>query len=155
QDSNRDPVPGTWLSCFFPTTSETLLVWEPQFRCAHRGRPGRMRTSRRARLINMSGIELLDRRTLPSVTASFAELAGELRIVGDAQDNTILVSRTVCGTILINNGAVAIVGGQPTVDNTRHIFVVAGGGNDNVSLDESNGALPSSALFGGDGNDTL
>src|SRR5262249_23320783 len=130
-------------------------MWKPKVRCAHSSRRGRQRPSRCVRLVDVSGIELLDRRILPAITASFADLAGDLRVVGDAQDNTIVVSRTVCGTILINNGAVAIQGVQPTVATTRQIFVVAGGGNDSVSLDETNGALPGSALFGGDGNDTL
>ena len=33
--------------------------------------------------------------------------------------------------------------------------MVGGGGNDNLSLDETNGALPAAAFFGGDGNDVL
>src|SRR5262249_23780758 len=148
-------VHGAWAHCSPTTTSEMPLVWKPKSRCAHCDCTGRIRTSRRAHLVGISGLELLDRRLLPSVTASFADIAGELRIVGDAQDNASVVSRSVCGTILINGGAVAILGGQPTVDNTRQVFVVAGGGNDNVSLDETNGALPSAALFGGDGDDTL
>ena len=71
------------------------------------------------------------------------------------RDNTIVVSRDAGGTILVNNGAIAIQGGVPTVANTHEIFMNGEGGNDNLSLDETNGPLPGAALFGGDGNDTL
>src|SRR5262249_27961929 len=42
-----------------------------------------------------------------------------------------------------------------TVANTRMIMMVGGAGNDNLSLDETNGAMPAASLFGGDGNDVL
>ncbi len=67
----------------------------------------------------------------------------------------IVASRDAAGTILINGGAVPITGGHPTVANTATIQVFGGGGNDTISLDESNGALPAAQLFGGKGNDTL
>ena len=35
------------------------------------------------------------------------------------------------------------------------IMINGGGGNDILSLDETNGALPAASLFGGDGNDVL
>src|SRR5262249_43533160 len=73
----------------------------------------------------------------------------------DALDNTVVVSRDAAGTILVNSGAVAIQGGSATVANTRFIMIVGGRGNDNLSLDETNSALPMAALFGGAGNDTL
>ena len=34
-------------------------------------------------------------------------------------------------------------------------MIIGAGGNDNLSLNETNGALPGAALFGGDGNDVL
>src|SRR6185437_12679760 len=46
-------------------------------------------------------------------------------------------------------------GGPATVANTSLIQVFGTGGNDMISLDESNGALPAAQLFGGAGNDTL
>ena len=95
---------------------------------------------------------LLD-RVMMSVTASFAE--GTLRIIGDGQDNAIVVSRTAGGTILVNDGAVPILGGPATVANTAHLHIVGAGGNDVISLNESNGPLPGAAIFGGAGNDTL
>src|SRR5262249_51282760 len=53
------------------------------------------------------------------------------------------------------HGAVAIQGGQPTVTNTRQIVINGGAGNDSLSLDETNGALPAASISGGDGNDVL
>ena len=115
----------------------------------------RRRPSRRVHGAELTGLELLDRRILPAVTATFSAAAGLLRVLGDEQDNTIVVSRDAGGTILVNNGAVAIQGGVPTVANTHMIFMIGVGGNDNLSLDETNGALPAASLFGGDGNDIL
>src|SRR5262249_8217304 len=80
---------------------------------------------------------------------------GRLTILGDGQDNTIVVSRDAAGTILVNGGAVAIQGGPATVANTRRILINGGGGNDTLSLNEANGALPAASIVGGDGNDTL
>src|SRR5262249_48641578 len=51
--------------------------------------------------------------------------------------------------------SVSVKGGTPTVANTSLIQVFGQAGNDQISLDETNGALPASNLFGGDGNDTL
>jgi Ca2+-binding RTX toxin-like protein len=76
-------------------------------------------------------------------------------VFGDAGDNTIAVSRDAAGRILVNGGAVRILGGTPTVANTTTVSVFGLAGNDAISLDESNGALPSALLFGGAGNDTL
>jgi hypothetical protein len=100
-------------------------------------------------------IELLDERVLPAVTASFSAAGAILRVVGDALDNTVVVSRDAAGTILVNNGAVAIQGDKPTVANTSQMLINGGAGNDHLSLDETNGALPAAAIFGGDGNDVL
>jgi Ca2+-binding RTX toxin-like protein len=100
-------------------------------------------------------IEGLSERILPAVTASFIPSAGLLTVIGDAQDNTITISRDVAGKILVNGGAIAVRGGTPTVANTTTISVFGLSGNDNISLDEANGALPKAQLFGGAGNDTL
>src|SRR6476659_9864627 len=75
--------------------------------------------------------------------------------LGDATDNSITTSRDAAGNILVNGGAVPITGGNPTVANTALIQVFGQAGNDTISLDETNGALPAANLFGGDGNDTL
>jgi Ca2+-binding RTX toxin-like protein len=99
--------------------------------------------------------EPLDERILPAITASFSAGAGVLTVSGDAGNNTVVVSRDAAGRILVNGGAVAILGGAPTVANTRLIQVFGQAGNDTISLDEANGALPAANLFGGAGNDTL
>src|SRR5215207_5729963 len=88
-----------------------------------------------------------------AVTSTF--LSGTLFVFGDALDNAITISRNAAGTILVNGGAVAVVGGTPTVANTTLIQVFGQGGHDTVTLSETNGALPRSNLFGGEGNDVL
>jgi Ca2+-binding RTX toxin-like protein len=90
-----------------------------------------------------------------SVTATFVPGTGVLSVLGDNASNSIVVSRDVAGRILLNDGAIKITGGAPTVANTTLIQVLGQGGNDRISLDETNGALPAANLFGGDGNDTL
>ena len=90
-----------------------------------------------------------------AVTASFSPTTGVLTVFGDALDNAITVSRDAAGNILINGGAVVIQGGTATVANTSLIQGFGLGGNDTITLNESNGALPRANLFGGDGNDTL
>ena len=90
-----------------------------------------------------------------AITASFNTGAGLLSVFGDSLNNTIKVSRNAAGKILLNGGAVSIIGGAPTVANTSRIQVFGQAGDDTISLDESNGALPAALLFGGDGNDTL
>ncbi len=78
-----------------------------------------------------------------------------LTIVGDALDNTIVVSRDAAGNLRINNGTIFISGGVATVANTTVIKIFGGQGNDTLALDETNGALPAANLFGEGGNDTL
>ena len=90
-----------------------------------------------------------------AVTGTFSPGSGILGLFGDANDNTVTVSRNAAGTILANGGAIAISGGTPTVANTSLIQVFGQGGDDTITLDESNGALPRANLFGGAGNDTM
>jgi Ca2+-binding RTX toxin-like protein len=90
-----------------------------------------------------------------AVTASFLPASGTLSIFGDTLDNTITVSRDAAGNILINGGAVTIVGGTATVANTALIQGFGLGGNDTITLNEALGALPAAQLFGGDGDDIL
>ncbi len=80
---------------------------------------------------------------------------GVLTVIGDAQDNALAISRDAAGKILVNGGAVAVVGGTPTVANTRSILVLGVGGNDTLTMDEVNGALPKVTMIGGAGNDVL
>src|SRR5262249_51252142 len=100
-------------------------------------------------------LEALDDRILPSVTATFSAATHVLTVAGDDLHNTIGVSRDAAGTILVNNGAVAIQGGQATVANPSKILVTGGAGNDVLTLDETNGGLPQATLDGGAGNDVL
>jgi Ca2+-binding RTX toxin-like protein len=132
-----------------------MLMWKRKFSNAHNSRPGRQRPSRRVRLVDLTGLELLDRRIVPAVTALFSAAQGVLTVTGDAQGNTIAVSRDSAGSILVDNGAVTILGGKATVANTSLIEMFGLGGNDKLTLDETNGTLPRANLFGGDGNDTL
>jgi len=98
--------------------------------------------------------ELMSRLT-PAVVASFNPGAGLLTVFGDNLDNNIAVSRNAAGALLVNGGAVAVQGGTPTVANTSLIQIFGQGGNDTLSLNEANGALPRANLFGGSGNDVL
>jgi len=90
-----------------------------------------------------------------AVTASFSPGTGALTVFGDASNNSIAISRDAAGKILVNGGAVAVLGGTPTVANTSLIQVFGLGGNDTITLSEANGALPRANLFGGAQNDTL
>ena len=90
-----------------------------------------------------------------AITSSFSPNAGILTTFGDNLNNNITLSRNAAGQILVNGGAVAVKGGTPTVANTAKIQVFGQGGDDIITLNESNGALPSANLFGGAGNDTL
>jgi Ca2+-binding RTX toxin-like protein len=112
------------------------------------------RSKRRPRRF-VPNLEALGERILPSVTASFSSGTGVLSVLGDSRDNNIVVSRDAAGNILVNGGSITVTGGVPTVANTALIQVFGLAGNDQISLDEANGALPSANLFGGDGNDTL
>jgi Ca2+-binding RTX toxin-like protein len=88
-----------------------------------------------------------------AVTSSFSN--GVLTVTGDSLDNNITVSRNAAGNILVNGGAVNVIGGPPTVANTAEIKVFGLGGNDVLTISETNGALPRAQLFGGAGNDVL
>ena len=90
-----------------------------------------------------------------ATTASFSSAAGLLTEFGDSANNTIVTSRDASGRIRVNNGAVPITGGTPTVANTNLIEAFGLDGDDSISVDETNGALPAALLFGGSGNDTI
>ena len=105
--------------------------------------------------VRFVGLEALDNRVMPAISATFSPAAGLLTVIGDAQDNTIAVSRNAAGSILVNGGAVKVLGGQATVANTQLIQVFGQAGNDSLSLNETNGPLPHANIFGGDGSDTI
>jgi Ca2+-binding RTX toxin-like protein len=81
--------------------------------------------------------------------------AGVLTVTGDNNDNTIIVSRDAAGTILVNGGSVLVTGGVATAANASQIQVFGLGGNDVLTIDDANGAMPPANLSGGEGNDTL
>src|SRR3954471_8172407 len=58
-----------------------------------------------------------------AVTASFSSANGVLTVTGDALNNNIAISRDAAGNILVNGGAVAVLGGTATVANTSTIQV--------------------------------
>src|SRR5688500_11987472 len=91
--------------------------------------------------------------TTQAVVGTFTN--GVLSTFGDALNNTINISRDAAGTILINGGAVPVQGGTATVANTNLIQVFGQAGNDTITLDQANGALPRANIFGGTGNDRL
>ena len=90
-----------------------------------------------------------------AVTASFSPASQVLSAFGDGQSNNITLSRDAAGKLLVNGGAVTIKGGTATVANTALIQAFGQNGDDIITLNEANGALPAANLFGGGGNDTL
>ncbi len=88
----------------------------------------------------------------PGITASFS--AGILTVRGDATDNTIVLSRNAAGAILVDGGSVSI-DGAPTVANTTAMVALGADGNDTITVDEANGAMPGAILVGGIGNDVI
>jgi Ca2+-binding RTX toxin-like protein len=87
--------------------------------------------------------------------AAFAPASGVLTVTGNDADNIIIVSRDPAGNILVNRGSVSRGGGTTTVSNTTLIHILCRGGNNQISLDESNGPLPAARIEGGDGDDVL
>jgi Ca2+-binding RTX toxin-like protein len=88
-----------------------------------------------------------------AVTATFS--AGVLTVFGDSLNNTVTLSRDAAGTMLVNGGAIPVVGGTPTVANTAKIRVLGSDGDDTIALNQANGAFPAANLYGGVGNDRL
>src|SRR5262249_48235364 len=72
----------------------------------------------------------LEAREVPAVTASFNATTHTLAVFGDANNNTIVVSRTAAGVLQVNNGNVKITGGKATVANTTKIRIESFAGND-------------------------
>ena len=56
-----------------------------------------------------------------ATTATFTPSTGVLSVFGDGADNSIKISRDAAGNILVNGGAISVVGGTPTVANTARI----------------------------------
>jgi Ca2+-binding RTX toxin-like protein len=90
-----------------------------------------------------------------AISANFTPANGLLTAFGTSGKNTIKFGRDAAGNILIDDGTVPALGGTPTVANTSLIQAFGQAGNDTITLDETNGALPPAQLFGGDGNDSI
>jgi Ca2+-binding RTX toxin-like protein len=123
---------------------------------------GRRRTSGGLVLGGLASVGAMGIVVAPSTGATHAASGptavftlGVLTVIGDANDNAIAVSRDAAGKILVNGGAIAVQGGTPTVANTRAITMIGLAGNDTLTMDEVNGALPPVTQIGGAGNDTL
>src|SRR4029450_4507654 len=90
-----------------------------------------------------------------AITSTFSPGTGLLTALGDSLSNTVTMSRDAAGKILVNGGAVPVQGGTPTVANTSLMQVFGQAGDDTITLNEANGALPAANLFGGAGNDPI
>lgn len=115
-----------------------------------------------------------------AIASVFNPGARTVTAVGDAADNTIDVARNAAGEILVNGAGVLPAPGlftltpgvtlgskfiapptgvtaqtRASVANTDLIQLFGQAGNDVITLNEANGALPRANLFGGDGNDSL
>jgi Ca2+-binding RTX toxin-like protein len=114
------------------------------------------RTTRRLLAGTVLAAGVIAATAVPASAATTATFnAGVLTVLGDSADNSIVISRDAAGQILVNDGAVAVAGGPPTVGNTTQIRVFGLDGEDTLTLDEANGALPQADLSGGAADDTL
>jgi Ca2+-binding RTX toxin-like protein len=90
------------------------------------------------------------------IFAFFSPLGnGSLVVLGDQTDNTITIGRKASGDLLVNNGAVQIGGNKRSFSSSSSIQVFGFGGNDTISVDETNGPVQAVQMFGGRGNDIL
>ena len=90
-----------------------------------------------------------------STTSVFSPVTGQLTIFGDSANNGVVIGRDKSGRILVNNGHVKTVGGDPTVANTNEIDVFGQSGDDTITVNECHGPMPAVHIFGGDGNDKI
>jgi Ca2+-binding RTX toxin-like protein len=117
---------------------------------------GRRRNVRRLLASTALAAGVLGVTSVPANAATTATFGQNvLTVTGDSLDNNITVSRNAAGLILVNGGAITVVGGPATVANTATIKVFGLGGNDTLTISEVNGALPATQLFGSAGNDVL
>ncbi len=104
-------------------------------------------------LFGNAGADVLDGGTGENfiLQEGFTVAGNIATIFGDDADNAITISRDAGGNLLSNG--VAIPGA--TIANTALIRVFGRGGNDTITFNEANGALPPGLLFGGAGINTL
>ncbi|HEY8515447.1 MAG TPA: calcium-binding protein [Candidatus Binatia bacterium] len=106
-------------------------------------------------LLVAAGVVAVAAEAQANVRARFARGSGVLTVIGSRENDQIRVSRLLSGAILVNEGAVPIVGGAPDIHNTRRVVVRGGSGNDRLEIDERQGPLPPAVLIGGPGDDEL
>jgi Ca2+-binding RTX toxin-like protein len=104
-------------------------------------------------LLGNGGVDVLDGGLGDNIVVQDGAnvVSGIISIFGNLQDNSFVISRDAAGAILSNG--VPIPGA--TVANTTLIRVFGMSGDDVITFDETNGAMPAAFLFGGAGNDTL
>ena len=117
--------------------------------------PSAKHATRRASSAEHSAFEQLGERIALSVTRRFLPAPASCPSSATRRTTTSSSAATPPATSSSTAGPFPIQGGAPTVANTALIQVFGQAGNDQISLDETNGALPAANLFGGDGNDTL
>src|SRR3954465_4472925 len=103
--------------------------------------------------------ESLEQRSYFAVTASFVPDTGLLTVTGDADNNTIVVSRNAAGTLFVNGNSVDNKPGNGPKGNNGN-----GNGNGNGNdKDKDKGKFATATIanttliqvFGLDGNDTI
>ena len=90
-----------------------------------------------------------------AVTASFSASTGFLTVFGDAHDNTITSAATRPAASWSTAARWRSSAARRPSPTPSLIQVFGQAGNDTITLNEANGALPAANLFGGAGNDTL
>ena len=90
-----------------------------------------------------------------AITASYSSGTRKLSVLGDANSNSITISRDVGGALFVNAGAVPITSGPATTANTDLIEVFGLDLDDVITLDEANGPMPAASIFGGNGGDNV
>src|SRR4051794_18123150 len=111
---------------------------------------GRRRAARRALTGAALAVGVL---AASSVTASAATTAtfsaGRLSVSGDSLNNSITISRDAAGEILVNGGAVAVIGGTPTGAKTALVPALRLGGVRAGALSDGQRAPPGGHPFRG------
>ena len=80
---------------------------------------GRRRLARRLMTSAVLAVAALAGTAMSASAATVATFSnGTLSVFGDSLNNNITVSRDAAGKLLVNGGAIAVVGGTPTVANT-------------------------------------
>ena len=93
--------------------------------------------------------EALGDRLAPAVSAVFLPSSGILAVIGDDLNNTITVSRTASGLMLVNGATVPTTHGPLTAAQTTRIFVPRCDFRTSVGFGDGPGAREKLGLRGG------